>query len=127
MSSQRARSCQGPLLFYALLVPARALREQFQLGLGARLLSGNRRWRTARPIAGRRSEAAGSYSSLITVRQSPAWTGAGALDRRRAYPKHRLSVLAAPPTPLSLHLDLERRSQWRIGIGCIAHDCVFEC
>jgi hypothetical protein len=43
MSSQRTRSCQGPLQAYAVLFPAKALRDQFELGLGAHLLSGVRR------------------------------------------------------------------------------------
>ena len=40
MSSQRTRSCQGPLQTYAVLFSAKALRDQFKLGLGAHLLSG---------------------------------------------------------------------------------------
>jgi mono/diheme cytochrome c family protein len=38
-----ARGLAKGLSSHALLVPARALREQFQLGLGAHLLSGIRR------------------------------------------------------------------------------------
>ena len=40
MSSQRTRSRQGSLQSNALLVPTKALHEQFGLGLGAHLLSG---------------------------------------------------------------------------------------
>src|SRR4030081_4054708 len=78
MSSQRTRSCQGPLSSHALLVPARALREQFQLGLGARLLSGIRRQRATGAIAERRGKAVASCYSLITAHDPPACAGAGA-------------------------------------------------
>src|SRR5260370_3368480 len=93
MSSQRTRSCQGPLQSHALLVLTEALREQFELGLGAHLLSGVRRWCTARPIASRRGEAVASCDSHITVLDPSARLGAGALGRTGARPKHRLFLL----------------------------------
>src|ERR1700737_559123 len=77
MSSQRTRSCQGPLQSHALLVLTKALREQFELGLGAHLLSGVRRWCTARPIASRRGETVASCDSHITVLDPSARVGAG--------------------------------------------------
>src|SRR5437667_11647893 len=78
MSSQRTWACQGPLPAYALPLPATALCEQCQLGLGALLLSGVRRWCTAWPIASRRGEAFDCHSHL-TVLDPPARPGAGAL------------------------------------------------
>src|ERR1700730_610343 len=80
LSSQRTRSCQGPLQSYALPVPATALREQFELGLGADLLSGVRRKCTARPVASRRGEAVASCDSHITLPDPSARRGAGAVE-----------------------------------------------
>jgi hypothetical protein len=84
MSSQRTRSCQGPLQTYAVLFPAKALRDQFELGLGADLLSGVRRQSTARPIASRRGEAAVRGDAHITVLDPSARVGAGTVGRSGA-------------------------------------------
>ena len=79
MSSQRARSGQGPLQPHAVPVPAGSLREQFELGLGAHLLSGVRRQCTARPVAGRRGEGLASCNQPIALVAAAARAGAGAL------------------------------------------------
>jgi hypothetical protein len=90
MPSQRTRSCQGPLQTYALPVPAKALRDQFEFGLGAHLLSGVRRYSTARPVASRRGEAVVSGDAHFAVLDPSARVGAGAVGRRgRDQPKHR--------------------------------------
>ena len=79
VSSQRTRSCQGPLPPHAISVPATALRDQFELGLGAHLLSGVRRWYQARPIASRHGDLVASCRQHITVRDPSTRAGAGAL------------------------------------------------
>src|SRR5713226_7726274 len=86
MSSQRTGSCQGPLQTDALPVLAKALREQFEFGLGAHLLSGVRRYCKARPIASRRGEAVVFRASHITVIDASAHAGAGTLGCRGARP-----------------------------------------
>jgi len=88
MPSQRTRSCQGPLQAYALFVPATALCEQFELGLGAHLLSGVRRWSAARPIGGRRGQAVAGCDHHVAVPNPSARAGAGALGRGGARPQH---------------------------------------
>ena len=80
LSSQPTRSCQGPLQTDALFVLAKALREQFDFGLGAQLLSGVRRWRKARQIAIRRGEAVVSRGSQVTVLNASTRVGAGTLE-----------------------------------------------
>ena len=79
MSSQRTRSRQGALQTDALPVPAKALRDQFEFGLGAHLLSGVRRYSTARPIASRRGEAVVSGDAHIAILDPSARVDAGAV------------------------------------------------
>ena len=81
LPSQSARPRQGPLQAHALSVPAKTLRQRFQFGLGARVLSGIRREREARPIA-RRGEAAGCHDRPVTVVLPSAGVGAGAVGPR---------------------------------------------
>lgn len=81
LPSQPARPRQGPLQAHALSVPAKTLRQRFQFGLGARVLSGIRREREARPIA-RRGEAAGCHDRPVTVVLPSAGVGAGAVGPR---------------------------------------------
>jgi hypothetical protein len=81
MPSQPARPGQGPLPSLALPVPATALRHQFQLGLGARLLSGVGGWCTGRPIASRRGEAISARDRHVTVFATSAASGVRTLAR----------------------------------------------
>ena len=79
VSSQRTRSCQGPLPPHAISVRATALRDQLELGLGAHLLPGVRRWHQAWPIASRHGELVASCRPHIAVHDPSARAGAGAL------------------------------------------------
>jgi hypothetical protein len=104
MSSQRTRSCSGPLPSHPLLVPARPLHEQFERGLGARFLSSICRWSTKRPIASCRVAFCDQDTSVL---DPSAYAGAiHSIELRlmglgRRVNRYRRAVW----------LDLERRSQ----------------
>jgi hypothetical protein len=81
LSPQPARPGQGPLPSVALPVPATALRHQFQIGLGARLLSGVGGRYTGRPIASRHGEAIAACGRHVAVFTAPAASGVRTLAR----------------------------------------------
>src|SRR6266550_2218700 len=80
MSPQRARPCQGPLPPHALPVPATALFGQFELGLGADLLSGVRRQSPARTFANHHGKTVVPHIRHVTVLVATAHAGAGTLE-----------------------------------------------
>ena len=102
LSSQPARARQGPLSPHALSVSTETLFQQFELGLGADVLSGIDRQRKAR-----RGEAAGCKHRAVIV--ASAGAGAGAIGAQRA--RSRLAHGYAAKSPQGRHLfDLCRPS-----------------
>jgi hypothetical protein len=102
LPSQPARAGQGPLSPHTLSVSAETLFQQFELGLGADVLSGVRRQRKAR-----RGEAAGRRVEVTLV--AAAGAGSGALGG--LHDPSRLAHGCATKSPQPGHLfDLCRPS-----------------
>src|ERR1700751_653491 len=82
MSSQRTRSRQGSLQAHALSVLATALRKQFERSLGAGVLSGVRRQRSATRSPSSRGETVALRDRRIRAFAASAHAGAETLERR---------------------------------------------
>jgi hypothetical protein len=114
MSSQRRPSCQGSLPSHALAVLERALRQQFELGLGVGLLSGVRGKRTTPPIASSGGETVDARDRHIGAFAASAQASArplGKRERKCTAPSavscraeslaaaHALALIGRPKTP----------------------------
>jgi hypothetical protein len=95
---------QGPLSAHALSVPAKALCQRFEFGLGADVLSGIHRQRKTR-----RGEVCGQDRRVAVTPVAAAGAGAGAIGALRDQPRLAHGCAAKSPQPGHL-FDLCRPS-----------------